>query len=444
MFPSLPHTFRKHKVNADVRSLLLLRKAMERGLVHTLGDVYIVLKGLITNDPKDFGPFTKAFYEYFLEVDIKDGETLESAIVRSETFQEWKKALIEEEGLDEIPDMKDLVDRFLDEVHLSSFDIKKVIDGKDILSKDDPNQVDENPDEGGSMPDQLQKMADYRNISLEELKKRMEQVAKQQKGKHFGGSHWIGQGGISPYGNNGAAAGGIRVGGGGGGKMARAVVNDRRFYPVDTKALLKDDNIDAALAVLKGIEDESAEILLDVPKTITEGLKQGGIFLPIIKEKITQKVQVVLIIDNGGLSMTPYVKSVRKLFSKMKTRFAHDLKTYYYHNTIYNGVYSDIRRTQFVPIEKITALDKNYSIFVIGDADMAPYELGKTSIETWEKLKKTFKRIAWMNPMNERYWYSSDTVPVLRRIIDMYPLTPDGIEKAVAEMNRNRKYSKRG
>ncbi len=444
MFPSLPHTFRKHKVKADVRALLLLRKAMEKGLVHTLGDVYIVLKGLITNDPKDFGPFTKAFYEYFLEVDIKDGETLESAIVRSETFQEWKKALIEEERLEEVPDMKELVDRFLDEVHLSSFDIQKVIDGQDILSKDDPNQVDENPEDGGAMPDQLQKMADYRNISVEELKRRMEQVAKQQKGKHFGGSHWIGQGGISPYGNNGAAAGGIRVGGGGGGKMARAVVNDRRFYPVDTKALLKDDNIDAALAVLKGIEDESAEILLDIPNTINEGLKQGGIFLPIIKEKIIQKVQVVLIIDNGGLSMTPYVRSVRKLFSKMKTRFAHDLKTYYYHNTIYNGVYSDIRRTQFVPIEKITALDKNYSIFVIGDADMAPYELGKTSIETWEKLKKTFKRIAWMNPMNERYWYSSDTVPVLRRIIDMYPLTPDGIEKAVAEMNRNRKYSKRG
>ena len=417
---------------------------MEKGLVHTLGDIYIVLKGLITNDPKDFGPYTKAFYEYFLEVDIKDGETLESAIARSETFQEWKNALIEEEGLTEVPDIKELIDRFLDEVHLSTFDIKKVIDGQDILSKDDPNQVDENPEDGGTMPDKLEKLADYRNISLEELKRRMEQVAKQQKGKHFGGSHWIGQGGISPYGNNGAAAGGIRTGGGGGGKMARAVVNDRRFYPVDTKALLKDDNIDAALAVLKGIEDESAEILLDVPTTITEGLKQGGIFLPIIKEKIVQKIQVVLIIDNGGLSMTPYVKSVRKLFSKMKTRFAHDLKTYYYHNTIYNGVYSDIRRTQFVPIEKITALDKNYSIFVIGDADMAPYELGQTSIETWEKLKKTFKRIAWMNPMNERYWYSSDTVPVLRRVFDMYPLTPDGIEKAVAEMNRNRKYSKRG
>jgi len=444
MFQSLPHTFRKHKLSADVRSLLQLRNAMEKGLVNTLGDIYLVLKGLITNDPKEFGPFTTAFYEYFLEVEIKPGEKLESALIRSETFKEWKKALIAEEKLGQDPDMRELIDRFLDEVHLSSFDIQKVIDGQDILSKDDPNQADTSPDDGGQMPDKMDRMADYRNISLEELKKRMEKVAKQQKGKHFGGSHWIGQGGISPYGNNGAAAGGIRVGGGGGGKMARAVVNDSRYYPIDTKALLKDDNIDAALAVLKGIEDESAEILLDVEKTITEGLKQGGIFLPIIKEKITQKVQVILLVDNGGLSMTPYVRSVQKLFSKMKTRFAHDLKTYYFHNTIYKGVYSDMRRTQFVPIEKITALDKNYSVFIIGDADMAPYEVGQTSIETWEKIKKTFKRTAWMNPMNERYWYTSDTVPVFKRVFNMYPLTPDGIEKAVQEMNRKRKYSKRG
>jgi len=416
---------------------------MEKGLVHTLGDIYLVLKGLITNDPKDFGPYTKAFYEYFLEVGIKDGESLESALTRSEAFKNWKNKLLEDEVIDKNEDINKLIDRYLEEVHLSSFDIKKIIDGKQILANDDPNRMDQNPEDGGSMPNRLEELADYRDISLEELMERMKQVARQQKGAHFGGNHWIGQGGTSPYGNNGAAAGGIRVGGGGGGKMARAILNDRRFYPVDTKAILKDDNIDATLAILKGIEDESAEISLDVPKTITEGLKQGGLFLPIMKEKVNHKVQVVLLIDNGGMSMLPYVRSVKKLFSKMKTRFSHDLKTYYFHNTVIKGVYSDARRNDFVPIEKITALDKNYSIFIIGDADMAPYELHQSSIETWEKLKKPFKRIAWLNPMNEKYWVSSDTVPYLRRIFEMYPLTPDGIEKAVQTMNKNRKYSKR-
>ncbi len=444
MFPSLPHTFRKHKLNADVRTLLQLRRSIDKGLVNTLGDIYLVLKALITNDPKEFGPYTAAFYEYFLSVEIKNGETLESALVRSETFQEWKKNLMDEDDDGKLPDIKELVDRFLDEVHISTYDIKKILDGNEVLSKDDPNQVDTaNADTDPGQPNKVDKMVDYRNISMEELKRRMEAVAKQQKGKHNGGTHWIGSGGASPYGNNGAAPGGIRVGGGGGGKMARKVVNDRRFYPADAKAILRDDNIDAALAILKGIEDESAEVILDIPTTITEGLKQGGIFLPYEKEKLNHKVQVILMIDNGGLSMTPYIKAVQKLFSKMKTRFAHDLKTYYYHNTIYNGAYKDVRRTQFVPIEKIASEDKNYSLFVIGDADMAPYELGRTSIETWEVLTKKYKRIAWMNPMAEKYWYSSDTIPVLKRVMPMYALTPEGIEKAVAEMNRKRKYSKK-
>ena len=142
MFPSLPHTFRKHKLNADVRTLLQLRKSMEKGLVNTIGDIYVVLKALITNDPKEFGPYTAAFYEYFLSVEIKNGETLESALVRSETFQDWKKNLLEEEDDGNLPDIKELVDRFLDEVHISSYDIQKIIDANEILSKDDPNQVD--------------------------------------------------------------------------------------------------------------------------------------------------------------------------------------------------------------------------------------------------------------------------------------------------------------
>ncbi len=444
MFKSLPQTFRKHNINADVRVLLQLRKAIEKGLVNTTGDLYIVLKGLLTRDPKDFGPYTTAFYEYFLDVEVGKGERLETALLRSETFAAWKKERIEDEDL--IPDIKELIDKFLDEVHLTSFDIKKIIDGADILNEDNPDapDVDGNDAQGESeRPNTLEQAADYSNIPLEELLERMKRVAEQQRSKHSGGSHWIGSGGISPYGNNGAAEGGIRVGGSGGGKMARAIMNDAKFFPVDTKSILKDDNIDAALAALKGIEDESAEVILDIPTTITEGLKQGGIFLPYEKEKINLKVQVILLIDNGGYSMTPYIKHVRRLFSKMKTRFAHDLKTYYYHNTIYGGVYSDVRRRKFVPVDKVTSLDKNYSVFVIGDADMAPYELGSQSIATWQALNERFKRMAWMNPLPQKYWYSSDTVPVLGKIVPMYPLTPDGIGEAVVEMNFQRKYAKR-
>lgn len=60
------------------------------------GDIYNVLKGIIVKDPSDMGPFTKAYYAYFLHIPIKPGQTLEDAILRSETFQKWKTDYVEE------------------------------------------------------------------------------------------------------------------------------------------------------------------------------------------------------------------------------------------------------------------------------------------------------------------------------------------------------------
>ena len=440
MFNSLPQYLKDNKLQGDVRTLLLLKKSIEKGLIHTLGDVYVVLKGLVTNSPKDIGPFTTAFYQYFLDIDIKKGESLDAAILRSETFKNWQ---VNREEESETPDIKALVEEFLNEVHLTTYDIQNILRGEDILQNDDPNRPDTEGADDDPM-DVVKRAADYSNMSLEELLERMKQVAEQQKRRHAGGSHWIGTGGISPYGSGGAAKGGIRVGGQGGGKMARKVMGDKNFFPVDTHIMLQDNNIDVALAFLKGIEDESVERYLDIPATITEGVKQGAIFLPIEKDKIDQKMQVLLLIDNGGWSMSPYIQTVTKLFSKMKRRFAHDLKTYYFHNTIYGGAYKDAFRAQtsFENLEKILALDKNYAVFIIGDADMAPYELTKDSLKDWQALKNRFERIIWLNPMDVKYWASSMSVNMLQQIYEMFPLSPYGIEKGVELMNRKRRFGK--
>jgi uncharacterized protein with von Willebrand factor type A (vWA) domain len=226
--------------------------------------------------------------------------------------------------------------------------------------------------------------------------------------------------------------------------MARKVMADPHFFPVDTKVTLSDNNIDVALSYLKGIEEESVEQYLDVPETISEGVKEGGLFLPQIREKVDQKVQVLLLIDNGGWSMSPYIASVTKLFSKMKRRFAHDLKTYYYHNTLYGGAYSNPARiyTSFESMDKICSLNNNYAVFIIGDADMAPYELTPESLANWQQLVERFPRVVWLNPMSLRYWAGSYTVNILRQVFEMYPLSPWGIEKGVGFMNKKKKFSK--
>ena len=292
MFSSLPKYLRENKLQGDVRILLLLKKSMERGLVNTLGDLYGVLKGVATNSPKDIGPFTVAFYHYFLDIYIRQGESLDVAILRSETFKEWKK--IREKENAETPDTKQLVEDFLNEIHLTTYDIKNILSGKEIINNDDPNRVDTDGPDDAANP-HLNRASDYSDLSLKELLERMKKVIEQQKRRHTGGSHWVGTGGISPYGHGGAAVGGVRVGGAGGGKMARKVMGDRNFFPIDTKVILSDNNVDVALSYLKGIEEESVERYLDVPQTINEGVKQGGLFLPIEKEKIDQKMQVLFV-----------------------------------------------------------------------------------------------------------------------------------------------------
>jgi uncharacterized protein with von Willebrand factor type A (vWA) domain len=435
MLSSLPERFRAHGLKADVRTLLLLRKAMQKGLIKTLGDIYNVLKGIIVKEPTDIGPFTKAYYEYFLHVPILPGQTLEDAILRSETFAKWKTQFIDEADRD-FSD-QELVNTFLDQVHLTSYDIKEVISGKEIWDKDNPDQADNDQPNGNQKPAErvLDKMADYSDLSLEELLERMEKVRKQQKTQHGGGSHWIGTGGISPYGHGGAAKNGIRVGGQGGGKMARKVMGDKNYFPIDRDALLNDNNVDAALASIKGVIEESAIEKLDVPETIKAGIKRGGLFIPELSSEKQEELKVIVLIDNGGYSMAPYVKSVQNLFRKMKTRFAHDLEVYYFHNTVYDCVYTDERRSKAISIEKLLMHNKLYRVFFIGDAAMAPYELNSYSINNIKAIAQKFKKSVWLNPEPLQYWPHTYTIQVMKQLIPMFPLTPAGIERAVRAMN---------
>ena len=437
MFTTLPEAFKKFDLAVDVRALLLLQRAMDKGLVRTIGDLFNVLRTFIIKDPEHMGPYTKAFYAYFLDINIRPNDRLNDAILRSQTFEQWNETNFGRIEDDITPD--EWVNRFLDQVHLTHYDIKEVLDGRELWDKD-KGDLEDNPevnkDEVLNRP--LDRMADYSDLTLEELMQRMGEVKEQQQSEHSGGSHWIGTGGISPYGHGGAAKDGIRVGGSGGGKMARKVLGDSNFFPVDLEAILNDNNIDAALASLKGILDETAHEILDVKETIEKGLERGGLFIPEIKNETFDKLQVLLIIDNGGYSMHPYIKSVQTLFRKMKTRFAHDLETYYFHNTVYRQVFTDSQRRKSLPIERLLSKDPNYHVFFIGDAAMAPYELDRASLNTYSEIKEHFKKVAWLNPEPVRYWNGTLSTQIIKELLPMYPLTPKGIEQAVLEMNRKK------
>ena len=57
MFAKLPEAFKKFDLAVDVRALLLLQRAMDKGLVRTIGDLFNVLRTFIIKDPEHMGPF---------------------------------------------------------------------------------------------------------------------------------------------------------------------------------------------------------------------------------------------------------------------------------------------------------------------------------------------------------------------------------------------------
>ena len=153
-----------------------------------------------------------------------------------------------------------------------------------------------------------------------------------------------------------------------------------------------------------------------------------------VNEK-NEELKIIVLIDNGGYSMAPHIRTVQRLFRKMKTRFAHDLEVYYFHNTIYDRVWIDERRTTYISVDKLLMHAKSYRVFFIGDAAMAPYELSESSIHAIQSITKKFPKAVWLNPEPLRYWPSTYTIQVLKELVPMFPLTPAGIERAVRSMN---------
>ena len=158
---------------------------------------------------------------------------------------------------------------------------------------------------------------------------------------------------------------------------------------------------------------------------------------------------MVLLIDNGGWSMDPYVETVQTLFHYAKAQFR-DLTILYFHNTIWDQVWRDPeRRNRPEPVENLLRRDPQTRLIFVGDASMAPEELfqikgnihieyiqKRPSIEWLQLLAGAFRHAAWLNPKNVEYWDYNVSVTSIQKIFPMFPLTLLGLEKAVAHLGK--------
>jgi len=434
MFSGFPAELRKHGLHADVRTILQFYTLMSRGLVADLGGLYSYGERLVVKDPRQKGPYTVAFFAHFLDIHITPGQKLDEAVIQSDVFYRWR--LKHAPGK---PPSPELVDDFLASVLNQRPDFQALAAALDehlaILAKIDVpfapwDELTEDPE------------VDHADKELSELLKRMQEIAEEQKEAHSGGKKYIGTGGTSPYGHNGRSRNGVRVGGKSAHLSARMVLNDARYFPVDMNAILSDDNVDAALAALKGVAERTSRLELDLEETIRMGAKRRGLFIPQLKNEENDQFSVMLFIDNGGFSMDPYIDAVRALFKKMQTRFAHDLRIFYFHNIMDGTVYRDEARIKEpVTMESILREGRHHSVFIAGDASMAPYELHasgreKSGYDYLLEMATAFPRLAWLNPVREGAWGHTETIGHIRGVVKMFPLSPRGIEKAVTHLNQ--------
>jgi len=393
MFVQFFYILRDRGVPVKPTSFLRLQKALSLGLVTSLDDFYTVARAILVKSERYFDLYDQVFLHHFRGVDLKDPETYELTDIAKALLQEWLK---DPEGVA----------------------VALGVAGKKLKEM---------------TPDELIQ------YFLDRLR--------EQKEAHHGGDRWIGTGGTSPVGHSGTHPGGMRVGGISRSKSAIKVAMDRRYRDYSQDGPLTQSQMGEALKRLRRMVPAGPKDLVNVDKTIRETLRNAGEIEIIFDRRLTDRLKVILMIDNGGWSMEPYVEIVQTLFNYARSQFK-DLRTYFFHNTIYDVVWQDARR-YYRPerLEDFALRDPETRLILVGDASMSPYELmysggaldisqrnTQPSIDRLKFLAGLFRHAVWLNPAPFWRWTGGSTIGIIRQIFPMFGLTLDGPEAAVRRL----------
>ena len=395
MFLRLFSELRAHKVPVSLREFLDFLAGVKSGLVtYDIDGFYFLARGTLVKDERNIDKFDRAFAKTFEGLAEFSTEALIEAL---DLPQEWLEKLAEK--------------------HLS--DAEKA---------------------------EIQAMGGFDKL-METLKKRLEE----QKGRHQGGSKWVGTAGTSPFGAYGYNPEGVRIGQDQSRHQRAVKVWDKReFKNLDDGVELGTRNIKVALKRLRRWVRDGALEELDLNNTIRATAENGYLDVKTRPER-RNAVKVLLFLDVGG-SMDPYVKIVEELFSAARTEFK-NLEYFYFHNCLYEGVWRDNRRrwdAQTPTWEILRTYGSDYKCIFVGDASMSPYEIAYPggANEHWNEeagqvwLARAFEQwpnSLWINPSPERYWRYTQSIEMIGQIIGrdrMVPMTLSGIEAGMKVLGR--------
>jgi uncharacterized protein with von Willebrand factor type A (vWA) domain len=390
MFFSFLFALKQASLPVSLREFLTLIEAMDRDLAaYSVDDFYYLARACLVKDESNLDKFDRVFGEVFKGLTPPEGETVEIPA-------EWLKKM-----------------------------------GERFLSEEEKQLIE----------------------ALGGFEKLMETLAKrlaEQKGRHQGGSKWIGTGGTSPFGAWGYNPEGVRIGQSESRHRRAVKVWDRReFRNLDGDVEIGTRNIKVALRRLRRFAREGAPTELDLATTINATAKRGWLDLHMVPER-HNAVKVLLFLDVGG-SMDSHVQVCAELFSAARAEFKH-LEYFYFHNCIYEKLWRDNHRRWDETIatwDVLHTYPHDYKAIFVGDAEMSPYELIEPggSIEHWndeagmvwlQRLLTVYPKACWLNPTPSQWWERIASTKLIRQAFAgrMFPLTLDGLDAAMRCLSR--------
>ncbi|MGD9201257.1 MAG: hypothetical protein PVI26_06825 [Chitinispirillia bacterium] len=390
MFIGFFYNLRDAGLSISPTSFLTLHKALKLDLINSLEDFYILSRSILVKSERYFDLFDKIFAHQF------------------------KDAVMAEYSIDEFDDIaKALLETWL----------------KNPGTIADALGIDES------------KLKKYTSEELiEYFKKRL----REQTERHDGGGKWIGTGGTSPVGHSGYNPESMRVSGISRNKSAIKVALERRYRNYSLSGPITQSLVGEALKRLRNMVRAGPKDQVDIDATLYQTMRNAGEVEIVFKKSMRDRLKVIIAIDNGGWSMDPYVPIVQTIFDYSRAQFK-DLQTFFFHNTIYNTLWSDYTRYKKPhKIDEFFCFDPETRFIVVGDASMSPFELvntdgslyvqersGGSSIECLRSIVKAFPHSVWLNPVPMVKWKYTETINIIRDIFPMFELSIDGLEKAV-------------
>lgn len=395
MFTDFFYFLRSYGLKISVQEWMTLLEALERGLHDSsLTGFYYLARMILVKSESDFDRFDQAFLEYFR--DVKSFEELPQEIL------DW---------LAEAKERRDL--------------------------------------------DRAAADARFAGMDLEEIRRRLEERLKDQTERHDGGSHWIGTGGTSLFGHSGYNPNGIRIGGPGRNRSAVQVAAQREYQDFRRDTTLDMRQFQMAFRGLRQLtaRTDGPKDELRLEETVQATCENAGYLKLEFGRPRNNEARLLLLFDSGG-SMWSYTQLCSRLFhAAHQASHFKELRTYYFHNCIYDSLYTtpDCWQEQSVTTESLlNNLSPAWKVILVGDGAMAPSELLEAGgcIDYWHENKQPglywirrfanrYPHLIWLNPLPQETWaraYGAYTIRLLSEEVPVFPLTLDGLDAGIKRL----------